>query len=206
VSNVANLYKALAEIDAIRGQMARAAKFRGYGPATLAATGALALASAAAQSYWLKRPGREIGLYLAIWISTAAVSVIIIAAETIRRAHRVHFGLAKEMILSAVEQFLPAIVAGLLLTVVLVRYTPQSLWMLPGLWQVIFSLGVFASCQFLPRPIFAVGVWYLATGLTCIVLGSGEWAFSPWEMGVSFGVGQILVAAVLHYGEADDQS
>jgi hypothetical protein len=206
VSNVANLYKALAEIDAIRGQMARAAKFRGYGPATLAATGALALASAAAQSYWLKRPGREIGLYLAIWISTAAVSVIIIAAETIRRAHRVHFGLAKEMILSAVEQFLPAIVAGLLLTVVLVRYTPQSLWMLPGLWQVIFSLGVFASCQFLPRPIFAVGVWYLATGLTCIVLGSGEWAFSPWEMGVSFGVGQILVAAVLHYGEADEQS
>jgi hypothetical protein len=206
VSNVANLYKALAEIDAIRGQMARAAKFRGYGPATLAATGALALASAAAQSYWLKRPGREIGLYLAIWISTAAVSVIIIAAETIRRAHRVHFGLAKEMILSAVEQFLPAIIAGLLLTVVLVRYTPQSLWMLPGLWQVIFSLGVFASCQFLPRPIFAVGVWYLATGLTCIVLGSGEWAFSPWEMGVSFGVGQILVAAVLHYGEADEQS
>ena len=203
---MANLYKALADIDAIRGQMARAAKFRGYGPATLAATGALALASAAAQSYWLKRPGSEIGLYLAIWISTAALSVIIIGAETIRRAHRVHVGLAKEMIHSAAEQFLPAIVAGLLLTVVLVRFAPQSLWMLPGLWQVIFSLGVFASCQFLPRPIFAVGLWYLATGLTCLALGSDEWAFSPWEMGVSFGVGQLLVAAVLHYGEADEQS
>jgi hypothetical protein len=206
VSNVANLYKALAEIDAIRGQIARAAKFRGYGPATLAATGVLALVSATVQSYWVKSPGREINLYLAIWISTAAVSVIIIGVETVRRAQRVHFGLAREMIHSATEQFLPAIVGGLLLTVVLVRYAPQSLWMLPGLWQVMFSLGVFASCQFLPRPIFGVGVWYLAAGLTCLALGSGEWAFSPWEMGVPFGVGQILVAAVLRFGEADDQA
>jgi hypothetical protein len=110
VSNMANLYKALAEIDAIRGQIARAAKFRAYGPATLPATGALALVSAAAQSYWLKSPARETGLYLAIWISTAAVSVIIIGIETIRRARQVHFGLAKEMIHSATEQFLPAIV------------------------------------------------------------------------------------------------
>jgi hypothetical protein len=186
--------------------IARAAKFRGYGPATLAATGALALVSAAAQSYWLKSPEREIGLYLAIWIATAAVSVIIIGIQTIRRAQRVHLGLAKEMIHSAAEQFLPALVAGLLLTVVLLRYATLSLWMLPGLWQVIFSLGVFSSCQFLPRPIFAVGVWYLAAGLTCLALGSGEWALSPWEMGVPFGVGQVLVAAVLHYGEADDQS
>jgi hypothetical protein len=203
---MANLYKALSEIDAIRGQMARAAKFRGYGPATLAATGVLALVSAAAQSYLLKSPGRAIGLYLSIWISTATVSVIIICIETVRRARRVHYGLAKEMIHSAAEQFLPAIVAGLLLTFVLVRYAPQSLWMLPGLWQVIFSLGVFSSCRFLPRPMFAVGVWYLATGLTCLALGSGEWAFSPWAMGVPFGVGQLLVAVVLHYGEVDDQS
>jgi len=57
----------------------------------------------------LKSPGREIGLYLAIWLSTAAVSVIIIGIETIRRARRVQFGLAKEMIHSAAEQFLPAI-------------------------------------------------------------------------------------------------
>jgi hypothetical protein len=203
---VANLYKALAEIDAIRGQMARAMEFRGYGPAALAATGVLALVAAGVQSHWLKNPGREFGGYLVIWIATAAVSVIIIGIETIRRTRRVHFGLAKEMIHSAAEQFLPAIVAGLLLTVVFVRYAPQSLWMLPGLWQVIFSLGVFSSCQFLPRPMFAVGVWYLAAGLTCLALGGDEWAFSPWAMGVPFGVGQLLVAAVLHYGEADDPS
>lgn len=199
-SSVTDLHKALAEIHAIRGQLARGAEFRGYGPATLAATGILALVAAMAQAQWLKNPGRAIGVYLAIWIGTAVVSLTIISIQTVTRARRVHSGLALEMIHSAGEQFLPAIVAGLLLTVVLLRCAPQNLWMLPGLWQVLFSLGVFSSCRFLPRQMFAVGVWYLAAGLTCLALGAGERAFSPWAMGLPFGIGQLLVAAVLQLG------
>jgi hypothetical protein len=204
VSNVTDLYKALAEINLIRGQMARAAEFRGYGPATIAATGGIALLAAAAQSHWLQTPGRDVGGYLEIWIAAAAVSVFIIGVETITRTRRVHSGLAKEMIYAALGQFLPPVASGLLLTVVLARYAPQNLWMLPGLWQVIFSLGGFSSCQFLPRPMFAVGVWYLAAGLICVALGGGDWAFSPWAMGVTFGVGQLLVAAVLQFGYRKD--
>jgi hypothetical protein len=200
VSSVKDLHTALAEIQAIRGQLARGAEFRGYGPATLAATGALALVAAAAQAHWLKNPARDIGGYLAIWIATAVVSLTIIIIQAVTRARRVHSGLAMEMTHSAVEQFLPAIVAGLLLTVVLLRYAPLNLWMLPGLWQVLFSLGVFSSCRFLPRQMFAVGVWYLAAGLTCLALGGGEHAFSPWAMGLPFGIGQLLVAAVLQFG------
>ena len=46
-------------------------------------------------------------------------------------------------------------------------------WMLPGLWQIVFSLGFLASCRVLPRPMFAVGVWYLAAGLVSLALASG---------------------------------
>ena len=35
--------------------------------------------------------------------------------------------------------------AGALITFVLVRSVPSATWMLPGLWQIIFSLGVFSS-------------------------------------------------------------
>jgi hypothetical protein len=201
-----DLHKALSEINAIRGQIARGAEFRGYGPATLSATGIIALLAAAAQAHWLKDTERSVGAYLSIWIATAVFSLSIISVETITRARRVYCGLARQMIHCAVEQFLPAIVAGLLLTVVLWRCAPQSLWMLPGLWQMIFSLGVFASCRFLPRPMFAVGVWYLVAGLICLTLGP-KMALSPWAMGVPFGVGQLLVAAVLQfdYQEADER-
>ena len=77
----------------------------------------------------------------------------------------------------AVEQFLPSAGAGLLITLVLVRFVPWALWMLPGMWQVIFSLGVFSSCRFLPRPMIAAGAWYLLTGLVCIALGGQPRAF-----------------------------
>ena len=43
---MADLYKALAQIHAIRGQVARGTEFRGYGPETVAATGLLAGAAA----------------------------------------------------------------------------------------------------------------------------------------------------------------
>ena len=139
--------------------------------------------------------------------ATAALAVTIVAAETITRTRRMHMGLAKEMIHSALEQLLPAILVGLLLTVVLVRDAPGSVWMLPGLWQVIYSLGIFSSCKFVPRQMYAVGGWYLATGLIYLATGGGEWAFSPWAMGVPFGIGQVLVAAVLQLDlqESDEQ-
>ena len=74
--------------------------------------------------------------------------------------------------------------------------------MLPGLWQLTFSLGVFASCRFLPRPMLAAGVWYLLTGLCCVAVGDAR-AFSPWFMGIPYGAGQMLVAGVLFFNRED---
>ena len=195
-----NLDKALAEISAIRSQIASGTEFRGYAPASVAASGVLALLVAAIQAYWPMRLNHDFLSYSTVWIATAAVSLTLTGRETVRRARRVHTSFANEMIYHAAEQFLPALTAGMLLTVVMMRFAPHSIGMLPGLWQVIFSLGVFASCRFLPRQMFLVGMWYLAAGLICVAVGSGEGSLSPWMMGVPFGVGQLLVAAVLRFG------
>jgi hypothetical protein len=194
------LRQALAEINAIRTQVARDTQFRGYGPRSIAASGILALCVAAIQVTWLKGSVHDVAEFVSVWVATAAVSVALAALETIARARRVHFGFAREMTHAAVEQFLPAIVVGMLLTAVLTRTAPQVLWMLPGLWQLAFSLGIFASCRFLPRPMFAVGLWYLASGLVCLGVASTTLTLSPWAMGIPFGLGQLLVAAVLQYG------
>jgi hypothetical protein len=196
---VSDFRQALAEINAIRTQVARDTQFRGYGPVTIAASGVLALLVAASQSL-MNRDGSDFLSFLAVWVATAAISIALAATETIRRARRVHSSLANEMLQAAVEQFLPALMVGLLLTAVMLWSAPRELWMLPGLWQLLFSLGVFASCRFLPRQTMLVGIWYLIAGLTCLVVQSGTKSFSPWTMGIPFGVGQLLVAGVLHYG------
>jgi hypothetical protein len=195
------LQQALSEIQSIRNQVARGTEFRGYGPASIAATGVLALLVAAVQAQWMtKHPQSDIMVWLAVWVATAAVAVLLSGIETFARARRVHVGFAREMVQSAVEQFLPAVMVGILLTVVLLRVASRECWMLPGLWELIFSLGVFASCRFLPRTMFAVGVWYLAAGLFCLAAAAATRSFSPWLMGIPFGVGQLLVAAVLQFG------
>lgn len=191
---------ALAEISSIRGQLARGTEFRGYGPISVGATGVLAALVALLQSLWIPVAAHPISAYLITWIATAAASLTLISIEAVLRSLRVHPGLATQMLQSAFEQFLPPIVAGMLLTFVLLRFAPHELWMLPGLWQMLLSLGVFASCRFLPRPIFAVGVWYLASGMICLAIARGHGTFSPWEMGLPFGVGQLLVAAILSLG------
>jgi hypothetical protein len=182
--------------------VARGTEFRGYGPASIAVSGILALLVAALQAQWMAKHGTDLATWLAVWVATAAVSVFLAGSETFARARRVHVGFAREMVQSAVEQFLPAVMVGFLLTVVLVREAAPQCWMLPGLWELIFSLGVFASCRFLPRQMFGVGVWYLAAGLFCLAAG-GRHALSPWEMGIPFGVGQLMVAAVLQFGYGD---
>ena len=202
-----DLHKALGDISSIRRQMARSTEFRGYGPATLAATAGCALLAAGAQAIWLHNPAQHIAVYLAVWISTAIVSAGLIGTQMHTRTRRVHSGMADEMIRMAVEQFLHCVAAGGLLTAVLVAFVPSVLWMLPGLWQIVFGLGVFSSCRFLPRPMIAAGAWYLVTGLFCIALGDAR-AFSPWAMGIPYGAGQLLVAGVLYFAhqEADHES
>jgi hypothetical protein len=193
-----DLDKALADITAIRAQMARGTEFQGYGPITVAATGVLAFMAAGAQAILIPDPAAAVPGYLTLWVATAAASVILIATEMVARSQRLHTGLADEMIHTATEQFIPAGVAGTLLTVVLYRVGTDVLWMLPGLWQIIFSLGFLASCRVLPRAMFAVGTWYLAAGLASLAFANGEHAFSPWAMALPFGLGQLMMAGILY--------
>ena len=190
-----DLDKALSDISAMRTQIARGTEFRGYGPVTVAATAVLALAAGAAQA-WLV-PQNDVFAYLALWVAAAAASVALIGVEMVARTRRIHRGLADEMLYAAVDQFIPAGVAGVLVTFVLYRFAPEALWMLPGLWQIMFSLGLFASCRALPRAMFAAAVWYLAAGLANLAF-AGAQPFSPWAMALPFALGQALIAVVLY--------
>ena len=202
-----DLEKALTDIKAMRTQLARGTEFRGYGPPAFAATGVLAMVAAFAQARFIPAPAESILGYLGFWVATAILAAAVIGIDVVTRSRRVHSGLADEMIQSAAEQLVPAMVVGALLTFVLWRFAPQSLWMLPGLWQIVLSLGIFASCRALPAPLMAVGIWYLVAGLVCLALASGDQAFSPWAMGAPFGIGQLLAAVLIHFigvGDAQD--
>jgi hypothetical protein len=192
------LQEALTQIYEIRQQVAQTEVFRGYRAASVACTGMIALLGAAAQSVWIPDPAQDITAYLILWIGVAALGVGITGAEMLWRCR--HTLTSPRTIAThtlAIGQFIPAVIAGGLVTFVLVGFAPQVLWLLPGLWSIFFSLGIFASFRLLPRATFLVAVFYLFAGLLTVALAQGPAAFSPWAMALPFGIGQYFAAGVL---------
>lgn len=192
------LRDALVQISEIREQMARAQVFRGYRSVITAISGGVALVAAALQPWLVPDPAHNVQRYVCHWAVAAGVSLTVVAVEMIVRARRSQGRLQPQLTLLAVEQFMPSIVAGALLTYVIVAHCAQVAWMLPGLWLVLFSLGIFASCRLLPRATFYSAGFYLLAGLVVLAVSSGGWAFSPWLMGGPFVVGQAFTAGILY--------
>jgi hypothetical protein len=193
------LHQALTQISQIREHIARTETFRGFRWLTVGCSGLLAFAAAAAQEVWVPAPREQFAEYLTLWVGVAAVSVVLIGAEMAVRILRAASPWSIRLTWVILEQFLPCVLAGGLLTFVLVLYATDAVWMLPGLWSIVFSLGVFASWRLLPKATFGVAVYYLVAGVFCLAFAQGELALSPWAMAGTFGVGQVATAAILYY-------
>lgn len=193
------LREALDSIAAIRRRMAETEVFRGYRALPVAVSAVLALAAGFLQPVLVPRPEQDVRGYVALWSAIALLSIGAAGLAMFVRDRVAGTSLTRPVTWLAVGQFLPCLVAAAAVTAVLVRVAAEAVWVLPGLWQVFFSQGVFASCRLLPRPAFAVGLWYLVAGTATLVLARGTDALSPWAMAVPFGVGQLAAAAVLYW-------
>lgn len=205
------LREALTQIAEIRSQMARGQVFRGYRSATTAFSGVVALAAAFVQRACLSvQPGADPVIseakdFVALWVIAAAVCLLAVGLEMAWRSLRLASPVQRELTLLAAEQFIPSVLAGGLLTWVFWDFFPANLWLLPGLWMILFSLGMFASARLLPRMLFAVAGFYLVAGVATLIFTSGHAAFGeslrfcPWVMGGVFGAGQFMTAGILYW-------
>jgi hypothetical protein len=177
--------------------MAQTELFRGYRATTIALSGASALAAAALQP-WLVGADNLRG-FLVLWITVAAANLVMAAIQLWRRVWLADSRLARQATLLAAEQFLPSLFVGAVVTLSIYRYAADAAWMLPGLWSLVYSLGIFASYRLLPRAVAWVALYYVAAGAACLAWGRGDPALAPWQMALAFGGGQLFGAAVLYW-------
>ncbi len=194
-----DLHEALTQISEIRQQVARTETFRGYRAAPVAFSGLVACLAAGLQNTLIAEPADNPLAYLGLWTGAALLSMAVTGVAMIWHCKQSPSSLTIPNSILAVGQFLPSVVAGGLVTFVLFQQVPDALWMLPGLWSIFFSLGIFASYRLLPKATFWIGVFYMTAGVLCLLWARGDFAFSAWAMGVPFGVGQMLSAAILYW-------
>jgi len=182
---------ALDDIARLRDQLAASSRFQGLAPGVVALSGTAALGLGA----WQASVHRE---DLLVWIVLAAMCAMAIGTETIIRARRLHRSMADRMLNTTLNRFMPAAAAGAITGMVVLLSAPEHSRLLPGIWQLLMGVGIFAMITNLPKQMAWAAGFYFASGTACLALSVGDAPATGWLMGVPFGLGQLLVAAILH--------
>lgn len=188
--------KALADIGHIRGQLAVSKNFLGFTPHIIGATGLLAIALALVQVRESAH-GTDALVLLWKWVLLAVFVSLLIVIDTIVRARLAHKMIANRMLLTVLKHFAPVGMIGGVFGVFVLMLAPNSAWLLPGLWQMLVAVGLYASLHCLPKAMIWAVAFYGLAGLGALFLNASG-SVSPWSMGLPFGFGQMIVGAILY--------
>ncbi|QDU18444.1 hypothetical protein [Urbifossiella limnaea] len=177
---------AIDRLGLIHDQLARAEVYPGFRPPAVALVGALGLLAAAAQ------PLAPVG-FVAYWLGVAGVGGVIGFAAAARSYAHEEDDLERRRTRRVMAQFLPCLLAGGAVTVGVAR--ADAVQLLPGLWALLFGLGVVAARPHLPAAVWFVGAGYVAVGAALMATADAE--PSGWAVGGVFGVGHLATAVAL---------
>jgi hypothetical protein len=184
--------------------MCRTRLFRGYtAPATFA-TAVIAGVAAISQDRFVGHAAGGPVAFVRFWMFIAAICIALCGVEIFRRYRNSDSFLQRELTLSAIEQLVPSLFIAAAITCVICAVAPGDIWLLPGLWQIFFGLGVANSRRLLPPVVVFVAGFYVFCGLLNLAVGPSPAAFSPWRMGIPFAIGQSAAALILRRPKEDD--
>jgi hypothetical protein len=175
--------RAIADLRFIRETMARATSYTAFSGWGLIIVGCGALIAGSVAS-------REPALIdrLRIWLADAGASVVVGASSAIFKARVWEQPLLGGPIRKFSLSFAPAILAGAVLTVFMLRS------LLPGLWLLLYGAGLAAAGTLSVRVIPSIGVCFFALGVIALG-GPPAWANTLLILG--FGGVHILSGAVI---------
>ena len=187
--------RALDQIAEIHRQMAKGEVYRGYRSAPVAMSGAIGIAAAAFQPAGLVV--RDPTGFVVYWTAIAAAAALVGSSEILFNYAAKEDAGGRRRTRRVVGQFLPSLAGAVVLTICFAHVTPALVSILPGVWAVCFGIAVFACRPYLPRASGWVALFYFGAGSALLWAGHGADTIGGWSVGGTFGLGQLLAAAVL---------
>ncbi len=190
------LDRALAQVAEIQEHLSRTEVYRGYRSLPVAASGIIGLIAGALQPFELARnPSGSAVDGTSVAAAAAIVGSSEIAYNYIVRDH----ALARQGTRRVVAQLLPSVLGAAIITICLVRLSPELVKLLPGIWAICFGIGIFACRPFLVRASGWVALYYYAAGVALLWTSGAHETLNAWTVGGTFGFGQLFTAAVLYW-------
>jgi hypothetical protein len=192
---------ALDQLDRIHDQLTKTEVYRGFRVPAVALVGCVGLLAATAQQWVVSH--NDPAAFVWYWSAIGAAGVMLGFGAAVRSYLFREDDYERRRTRRVMGQFLPCVLAGGLLTVALAR-TDAFIPLLPGVWAVVFGLGVVAVRPHLPRVVGIIGVCYVLAGGLLLAWKPPE--PSGWCVGGVFGIGHLITAAVLWYGTGEDNN
>jgi len=190
--------RALDQIEEIHTRLARAETCETFKAVPAAFAGALALVGAALQPIVVgSEPSAQ--AFVLYWVAMAAICGTTGGGRALLHSFARVSETAQLRNRVVVAQFLPCMLAGAVVTILLTTSGSGDAIRLPGIWAILFGLGLFSSRPYLPRRVGFVGLFYLLTGTVLLAQTDPVAALSPWGMGLTFGLGHFALALVLYW-------
>lgn len=191
------LERALSDLAEVRDRLVRVQRFEGYSAAAAVASGLCALAAGYVQWHAAPLPQRSESLhrYVAIWMVCLAVALLLNYGAVAIWVWRHRGPGAASGFRTAARSIAPSVLLGGLLTLALIDRSAYAL--LPGTWFALYSLGLFASRDVIPRSTLAVTVGFGVLAALFLVSPLQAVALSWWVMPLGFGIGQVVVGALI---------
>lgn len=170
----------------IRDTMERAGSFTavpGWGGVGVGCTAVLAGLIAA------NRPPRQAFL---VWLAEAAVALAISFGAVRLKSKRLDVSLQSQVARRALLGFVPPLIAGAVLTVVLFR--SGQLDVLPGLWLLLYGAAVVTGGAFSVRIVPVMGLCFMAAGALSLASPA---AWGNWLLLFGFGLLHIAFGAAI---------
>ena len=192
--------RAIAQVADIRQQLAASTRFRGYAPEAVAMIGVMAMLIMAAQLMWPERFAIDDRQQVLIWGAVLAGAGAVMGLEALVRSHREHADMAPAMLRGALRSILPSILIGVALPFAVLSYAPDAAWIIPGVWQMLIGVALFASYSSMPPATVWPGAWQLVSGAVALVLAGQGGELTPVLAGVPFVCGYLAIAWSLSQG------
>lgn len=175
-------HRAIDNLHFIRSTMERATSFTGIPGWGSVAMGVTALAAA-----WLASragSGRE---WLITWMLEAVVALVIGSAALARKVHRIEGYVLTQPARRFLLGYLPPVIAGGILTVVLVR--AGHLAILPGTWLLLYGTALLTGGAFSVPVVPAMGASFALLGILAFITSP---ALGDFWMAVGFGALHVV--------------
>lgn len=192
---VPDVSRAVAEIAAIHAHLAARELYRGWRSVPVALSGLVGIVAAVVLT--ARQTDGDAWTFLRTWFAVGIGAMAAGCAEIAWHYARHAGALERRRTRIVMAQLLPALVAGGLIPLALVRLNPAFVVAAPGLWAICFGLSIVSARACLPPASGWAAAYYMTAGAILLVT-AGPGVPAPWTVGGTFGVGQGLVAILVH--------